>query len=370
MPNPRHRRYSARLFRRKDSPFWWASYTDASGEPIRQSTGCRNHGEAETWLAARTLERVRAEAGIPQAKPITLIHASAEYLVAKEPPAWSKGWHSTVEGFFRFRVIPHFGEGRVLSSITRPEVEAFRKGELGKPARKGPTKPATVNRLMAALATFGQWCADPDRRYLLSNPFAKHKPHPEDEREVPSLTRAEVDAFLSALPEKRRYRGKVYDVRAIVTLAVETGLRKSELQRLDWKDIRLDEGWLKVVSSWSRGLTKGKKSRPQILTDRAIAVLKALGPKPEGLVFGRFGDFRKSLRKASQSAGLGPLWFHAARHIGASLFAAKGASGHDMRLWGGWSSGRMSDRYTHSDLRRLRAISDARPAHADDNDDG
>ncbi|MFO1432450.1 MAG: hypothetical protein U1F76_20305 [Candidatus Competibacteraceae bacterium] len=50
------------LFRRKDSPRWWARYTDAKGSRVRRSTGTDNRREAEAklshWKAEVHQERI------------------------------------------------------------------------------------------------------------------------------------------------------------------------------------------------------------------------------------------------------------------------------------------------------------------------
>jgi integrase len=351
----------SRLYRRPDSPLWWAEYTGPDGRAHRRSTGCRDHAAAKAWLATRELDRVKADAGIPVAQRIELIKAVAEYIDQREP-FWSKGWQATVEGVFRNEVIPHFGEQAVLADITRPMVEAFRAAQINRVThhkkRKRSVGPGTVNRLMAALAAFGQWASDPERGYLLSNPFAKHKPLPEDEKVPPKLEPSEVDAFLSALPEMQRKEERTYHVRTIMTVAVDTGLRKSELARLRWEDVDLDARRLWVVSSWSRGLNKAKKTREQALTTRAVRVLRDLPKRLDGFVFGPLGDFRHSIRSAAKKAGVGHLWFHAARHIGATRAGVAGATLPELMAWGGWSSPRMVRKYAHADHRRLLALAD------------
>ena len=110
-------RTAYRLYKRARSPFWQAAWTDAQGRNHRTSTGCRDRGEAATWLSTRERERVREQAGIPQARAVDLIHAAAEYLDERRP-VWSKGWHQAVDGFLANRVIPYFGEGRLVASRT------------------------------------------------------------------------------------------------------------------------------------------------------------------------------------------------------------------------------------------------------------
>jgi hypothetical protein len=47
-------RYQSGIFERPDLPYWWASWTDASGKPTRRSTGVRREDdprkERAKWL--------------------------------------------------------------------------------------------------------------------------------------------------------------------------------------------------------------------------------------------------------------------------------------------------------------------------------
>jgi integrase len=353
-------RARSRLFRDPRSPYWQAVYTDAHGVVRRESTRCRDHGAAAAWLATRELERVSAAAGIPVARPVILDVATAEY-VAEREPTWSKGWRDVVEGFFRHRVLPHFGAERTVASITRADVERFRAGEIGRPKRGGGfVSDATVNRMMAALAAFGEWCTVEGRQYHTSNPWAGHAPLAEDELPVPDLEADQVERVLAALEQpggkleahgRRRYR---YPWRAIVEFARETGLRKSELSRARRDDIR--DGVLFVASSRARGRTKSRKMRAVPLSRRAREILEALPRRADGLIFGRIGDPRAAFRTAAKAAGLERLWMHLWRHLFASRLAERGAGRHELRDAGGWSSSRMPDRYTHARMERLREL--------------
>jgi integrase len=353
-------RARSRLFRDPRSPFWQAVFTDAHGGVRRESTRCRDHGAASTWLATRELERVSAQAGIPVARAVILDVATAEY-VAEREPTWSKGWRDVVEGFFRHRVLPQLGAERTVVSITRADVERFRAGEIGRPKRGGGTvSDATVNRMMAALAAFGEWCTVEGRLYHTSNPWAGHAPLAEDQLPVPDLEADQVARVLAALEQptgklethgRRRYR---YPWRAIVEFARETGLRKGELGRLRRDDVR--DGALYVASSRARGRTKSRKMRAVPLSRRALGILAELPRRPDGLVFGRIGDPRAAFRTAAKAAGLERLWMHLWRHLFASRLAERGAGRHELRDAGGWSSSAMADRYTHARMERLREL--------------
>jgi integrase len=352
-------RTRSRLYRRKRSPFWYAVWTDHQGRVHDQSTGCRDHGAAAAWLATRELERVKAGAGIPVARPVPLILAAAEYLEERRP-TWSGGWAATVEGFVANRVIPHFGEGRQTHTVTRADVERFRSSEIGRPGRGGkPVADSTVNRLMAAMAAFGEWCLVEGRHYHIANPWGGHDALAEDDAPVPEVDAAQVDRILAALeqPEalpshgRRRYR---YPWRLIVEFARETGLRKGELERLHRDDVR--EGTVYIVSTRARGRTKSRRMRALPLSSRAQAILDTLPRRQDGRVFGPIGDPRRAFERAANEAGLERVWMHLFRHLFASRLAERGAGRHELREAGGWSSSRMADRYTHARMDRLRAL--------------
>jgi hypothetical protein len=55
-------RASSRLYRRTDSPFWWAVWTDSTGTVQKRSTRCRDHAAATMWLATKERERVMLHA--------------------------------------------------------------------------------------------------------------------------------------------------------------------------------------------------------------------------------------------------------------------------------------------------------------------
>lgn len=353
-------RARSRLFRRTDSPFWWAVWTDHQGRVHRQSTGCRDHGAAAAWLAARERERAGAQLGLPVATPRTLVEAAADYLAEKEP-IFAPKWWATVEGFFRLQVVPFFGEERIVQGIGPADIAAFRAAQMQrrrtsrrkKPLPPGTVEPerplvtpSTVNRVMWAMSAFGAWCIE--RHYHTSNPWSVES-LPESQLPVPVVEEAQLARVILALPARWK---------PVVELARETGLRKGELSRLRWEDYDPAERILWVVSAHGRGLTKSRKTRPVPVSRRAAEVLAALPRRLDGMILGTVGDPRRAFRTAARAAGLERLWMHLFRHLAASGLAARGASTADLVSFGGWSSSRMADRYTHTHHRRLLAVLD------------
>jgi site-specific recombinase XerD len=87
------------------------------------------------------------------------------------------------------------------------------------------------------------------------------------------LTKTEVEALLAA-PDKTRWTGR-RDY-ALLLLAVQTGLRLSELTALRKDDIALGSG------AHVRVLGKGRKERSTPLTKQTVEVLKAWTQEPPG----------------------------------------------------------------------------------------
>jgi integrase len=353
-------RTRSRLFRRARSPFWQAVWTDPEGHHHKQSTGCRDHGAAVTWLAARELERVRSDAGVPVARTISLLEATAEYLVEREGELAAK-WHATVEAFIRNEVLPYFGPAAPVSGIDPTTVARFRTDQKGRPDRRFKVvegakprlvSPATVNRVMWAMAAFGAWCVE--RKYHLANPWRTDS-YTESDYPVPDVGNGQRAQLLLALPG---------DLRAIVEFSFETGLRRSEIERLRWEDVNLDERLLQVVSVQARGFNKGRKTRPCSLSRRAAELLAARVPKPPkkatGPVWGRIGDRRRAFATAARAAGLPRAWLHLFRHLGATDVGRSGAGIADLMSFGGWSSPRMVQRYTRAGHERMLEVHDRR----------
>ena len=90
-------------------------------------------------------------------------------------------------------------------------------------------------------------------------------------QQIGFLTCAEVDALLGA-PDRDEWSGR--RDHAWMLLAVQTGLRSSELTGIKWDDIRLDAGAnVHVVG-------KGRKERCTPLTKQTVAVLQSWQCEP------------------------------------------------------------------------------------------
>jgi len=154
--------------------------------------------------------------------------------------------------------------GKTLAAITADLAEQYkakRLEELGPGGR--PIRPATVNReidfLKLSIRKAVEW------GYLSFNPLATVGHLAEDNERMWVLTEAEEEKLLQECeksPQRRKY------LRALVELALNTGMRLGELQGLKKSDVHLRQRFLSVTG------TKNHENRNVPLNDRALEVVK------------------------------------------------------------------------------------------------
>jgi integrase len=157
------------------------------------------------------------------------------------------------------------------------------------------------------------------------------------------LTEDEIKKLLEACGKSRNR-----DLRAAVVLAINTGLRRSELLGLTWDRIDLSRGVIRLE------LTKSGKRREVPLNAESYAVLVSLGPKDTGRVF-RKQSLRKAYENAVSNAKLDDVNFHTLRHTFASWAVMRGVSLKELQELLGHSSLAMTMRYAHLAPERLRS---------------
>jgi len=137
--------------------------------------------------------------------------------------------------------------------------------------------------------------------------------------------------WLTVDEEKRLLANSAKHLRSLIAFALDTGGRRSELLKLDWRNVDLERGRVTFIK------TKNGEDRTVRLCKRAKATLSALGPKQSGPVFVR----------ARERAGLEDLRFHDLRHTFASRLVQAGVPLYDVMHLTGHKSLEMVQRYSH-----------------------
>lgn len=147
-------------------------------------------------------------------------------------------------------------------------------------------------------------------------------------------------------------------------MAIDTGMRFSEIRALHWSEVRADS--IRIVAAHPSGAPRGppktKESLRSIpLTNRLATALREQS-KNDGLVFRnskggaiKYDSARDALHRASLRAGLEPVNWHDLRHSYATALVLSGASLSAVRALCGHTSYQVTLRYAHVDDGFLRS---------------
>ncbi|WP_426398374.1 tyrosine-type recombinase/integrase [Ralstonia sp. R-29] len=177
-------------------------------------------------------------------------------------------------------------------------------------------------------------------------------PSPRDRR----LSAKEEAALFAAIADARGGY-----LRQIVELALETGMRQSELVALTWERVLLPNRTIRLMT----GQTKNGHGRAVPLSRRAVETLEGIAP--QGMrrrrVFpGLTGEaVKRSFIRSCQRAGIKNFHFHDLRHEATSRLFEKGLNVPEVASIIGHKDTRMLMRYTHLDASKLADKLDPEP---------
>ena len=158
------------------------------------------------------------------------------------------------------------------------------------------------------------------------------KPRGRDRRVTP----AEIEKILAVSESD--------ELQAVITLAVETAMRRGELAMLQWEEIDLK----KRVAHLPKTKTDVPRNVP--LSKAAVKALKARSPKQEGRVFSMQAEsMSQAFERACMPhrANIANLRFHDLRHEATSRLFEKGLNLMEVAAITGHRTLEMLKRYTH-----------------------
>lgn len=233
---------------------------------------------------------------------------------------------------------------------------------------------STRNARLAAVHSFFRYVAlrEPAHAGMIQRVLAI--PHKRAEKKlVAFLTRPEFEAILAAPDQTTSLGRRDY---ALLLVAIQTGLRVSELIALTIEDVRLDHGAAHV-----RCRGKGRKERVTPLTVQSVKALRAYlrdrrhVPQTTALFLSRRGGplsrdaiehlvevHRKRAAKKCATLANKNVSPHVLRHTCAMLLLHAGTDRSTIALWLGHESIETTEIYLHADLAtKERAIAKTAP---------
>ncbi|RYZ37866.1 MAG: site-specific integrase [Myxococcaceae bacterium] len=235
-------------------------------------------------------------------------------------------------------LIPAFGHFR-LDQVGADAVEKFKATK-----RKEGLAPKTINNALTVLRTIFSVAVEQN--------VLTHPPR------VKMLKAAKPDFdFLSFEEAERLVDAADAEWRAMLVVALHTGLRRGELIALQWDAVALTTGRLMVKRNVWRGhfgTPKGGRSREVPLNAIALHALKQQRQLRSPFVFcdaeGAYlknDACRNAILRASKRAGLRPIGWHVLRHTFASHLVMRGVSLKAVQELLGHASMEMTMRYAH-----------------------
>ncbi len=301
--------------------------------------------EAQTWARQQEslIDGGQGMGVVGSQKRITLRELLTRYIIEVSPK--KRGAESEILRLKKMQRSPMCD--LTLQTLTPTAVALYRDQRLTE------AKPGTVRRELATL----RHALDLAKREwgvaLASNPaLAIALPVANDARNR-RLNPGDLEKLLKATATSRNK-----SVKAIVLLAIETGLRRGEILALEWRHICLESRVAHIP------LTKTGVARTIPLTGAACDILSTQA-KAEGLVFVLTANaLRQAWERMRNRAGLTDLRFHDLRHEAISRFCELGLTIPEVAAISGHKDTRMLMRYTHlraDDLaKRLACVSQDR----------
>lgn len=372
---------------RGNSPFWYAAFTLSNGRRAFKSTKHRDrkgawdvalkwekaadlgrNGNLTEAQARKVLSDILESAGQGRMQSQSIDDYFETWLSSKEASkakGTARRYRDAVEPFLR-----HLGPKQKLhlSALAPLDVQTFRDGELRAGLANG-----TANFSLKVLRT----ALNAARRQglILTNPAEAVDTLPDNSAERGTFTAAEVLALLAAADEE--WRGAIL-------LGYCAGLRLGDAARLRWSNIDLAADAPMIRFYPQKTSSSAKKKKPlevPILPDLEAYLLSlpVASKEPDAPLFpalerkkveGRIGlsnTFTRLIasagidneilteRKGSKGRTVKRLSFHSLRHTFVSQMANMGVSREVRMKLAGHTREGSHDRYTHLEIRTIRA---------------
>lgn len=307
----------------------WQAKITKKGFPRTSKTFARR-ADAEAW--ARKVESEQ-ERGIwrdsSESESTTLGEAFTRY--AKEITPRKKGARREQARIKAWQANPL--AKRSLASVRGADVASFRDA-----ARRRGLAENSIRLEIALLSHVYETCRREWGMENLSNPCRSIK-LPGGSR--PRSRRLEGDEEARLLDAIQQAMPRTACVQALVTAAIETGMRQGELLALRWSDVDL----VRRVAHLDD--TKSGDPRDVPLSTTAVEALRGMPRNISGQVFDTTQDrLVRGFKQACKLAGIADLHFHDLRHEAASRLAGR-LQAQELAKMFGWKTLQMSLRYYH-----------------------
>ena len=311
----------------KRGKVYWIAYS-VNGKRYRESAGTTIRREAEYILACRKKEA--KEGIVPELNKIKDCKISE---LAEDYLKWTERQrvHKTKKIWVK-QLVEHFGNFSV-KNLNSKAIEQWQSKRLKY------NKPSTVNRLTGCLKHMVnkgvEWdmvAEDALKRVRMVKPLA------ENNKRLRFLTIEECNTLLDCCAPH---------LRPIVTVALNTGMRRGEILSLKWEQVDLSHGFILL------GITKNGERREIPINTTLEYLFNDLSKNADSVyVFvdkdgNPYQSVKRSFATACRNAGIHDFRFHDQRHTFASHLVMAGIDLTSVKELLGHKSLNMTMRYAH-----------------------
>lgn len=329
----------------------WHYWYVVDGQRVFGTTGSDDYAAAkEIYVQAynSALEGRRAPKG-----RVTLGQAVAGYLEWSQHENKATTYQDKINR--SHTILRHFEQNRRLSAVTVEDIERYklqRKSETAQ-RRKQPPTGATINRELTFLQGLFTWAKAWGK--VAASPFdtgaiKKYKEQPSEGK------------YLDAEQKRRLIEACAEKFRPIVVAVLNTGMRLSEVRRLEWKHVNLSLRVIHLVETKSR-------NRTVMMGPGLIEMFKRL-PKRSAFVFTHENGepvsvsyIEEEMGRTCERAGILDFTFHDLRDVFSTDFYKQTKDIRKLQRVLGHASIATTERYLATlgleDSREADAISDA-----------
>jgi integrase len=326
---------------RKNSPYWWVSYTDANGKRTRRSTGTTDRREAEALEAKWKLEAYRARQW------------------HEEPTRTFDEVMLTFLEDTGFRERDRFSAKRLYGYFSEMEIHSISpatvKGYLALRIEAGAAA-ATINKEIGLIRT----AIDHVNRELgwdLPNPFRGRKLK-EAEGRLRWITKQEAITLI----EEAEHQEKAPHMADFIRLALSTGMRRGEMLNLEWQRVNIQQRMIYLNASDQKNRRSGSIPMNTGARNAILSRARFRAEHRPGTpwVFcsktgNRIQSIKRSFATACRRAGIEDFRIHDLRHTAAAWMVQSGISIREVAEVLRHSDIQVTMRYAHLAPENVRA---------------
>ena len=308
---------------KKRGSIWHYSFTSPSGERIRQSAKTSSKTQAQE-LAASVYNEYWRVLKLGDRPDYTWPEAVVQWMNEKPERKQSDNVRYILQWLDKY-----LGDKKLIE-INRELIVKIQKAKAAEGV-KNRTINAVLQQMRGVLKSAVEW------EWIDKCPVIKLLD--DSKRRIKWLTEQEEANLLAELPEH---------LQPITQFAILTGLRMSNITRLEWSQVDFDNNMAIIHADQS----KTRQAIGVPLNGDAMALLQAQKGKHKQFVFSYKGKpilraNQRAWRNAVARAGLGDFHFHDLRHTWATRHIMSGTQLYVLQELGGWSSSETVRKYAH-----------------------